>query len=170
MPFVAGLIAALALHQSPASPPVALPDQTALEAAIAERDAALFSVMFDGCDPAALADLVTEDVEFYHDKGGLIATRAAFVADYRKNCEARRAPDAWRSRRELVPGTMRVYPIPGVGAVEEGGHVFYERQGDGPETLVGRARFSVLWRWEDGRWRLARAFSIDHASVSADGR
>lgn len=55
----------------------------------------------------------------------------------------------------------------GVGAVEEGRHRFYERQGDGPERLVGQARFSVLWRLEgDGRWRLARAFSIHHEALS----
>lgn len=165
MPLIAGLFAALMLSQTPAAPH----DDAALAPIIAERDAALFSVMFDRCDPEALADLVTDDLEFYHDRGGLTATRTRFIDDYRQGCTARAAPDAWRSRRELVPGTMRVYAIPGVGAVEEGSHLFYERQGDGPETLVGRARFSVLWRLEpDGRWRLARAFSIDHAPMSAE--
>lgn len=166
MPLIAGLVAALAAAQTPA-PAVVIPDGAALTPIIAERDAALFSTMFDRCDPAALADLVADDLEFYHDRGGLTATRTAFVADYAKGCEARKAPDAWRSRRELVPGTMRVYPIPGVGAVEEASHLFYERQGDGPETLVGRARLSMLWRLEDGHWRLARAFSIDHAAASS---
>ena len=165
MPLIAGLIAALTLVQTPA-PEVVIPDEAALVTIIAERDAALFATMFDRCDPAALADLVTDDLEFYHDRGGLTATRAAFVADYAGACEARKAPDAWRSRRELVPGTMKVYAIPGVGAVEEASHLFYERQGDGPEKLAGRARFSMLWRLEDGRWRLARAFSIDHAAAS----
>lgn len=140
-------------------------DPAALEQTVLTRDAALFDTMFNRCDPAALADLVTADVEFYHDKGGAMIGRDAFVADYRKGCEARQAPDAWRSRRELVPGSARIYAIPGVGAVEEGSHLFYERQGDGPETLVGRARFSVLWRLEGDQWRLARAFSIDHAAV-----
>lgn len=171
MPLIAGLIAALALAQTPAQTPppgVVIPDEATLIPIIAERDAALFTTMFDRCDPAALADLVTDDLEFYHDRGGLTATRAVFVADYAKGCEARKAPDAWRSRRELVPGTMRVYAIPGVGAVEEASHLFYERQGDGPETLVGRARFSMLWRLEGGQWRLARAFSIDHAALSTD--
>jgi hypothetical protein len=156
------VLAVMALLQVP---PVVLPDGPALTAAIAERDAELFSVMFDRCEPAALADLVTADLEFYHDRGGLTATRAAFVEDYARGCVAKQAPDAFRSRREIVPGTLRVYPIPGVGAVEEGSHLFYERQGDGPEHLVGRARFSVLWRLEDGHWRLARAFSIDHAAA-----
>ncbi|MEG1028822.1 MAG: nuclear transport factor 2 family protein [Brevundimonas sp.] len=166
MPLISGLIAALAVAQSPA-PAAAIPDEAALAPIIGERDAVLFATMFDRCDPAALADLVSEDLEFYHDRGGLTATRTAFVADYAKGCEAKKAPDAWRSRRELVPGSMRVYAIPGVGAVEEGSHLFYERQGDGPETLVGRARFSMLWRLENGHWRLARAFSIDHAAVSS---
>ncbi|CAM2789497.1 nuclear transport factor 2 family protein [Brevundimonas diminuta] len=167
MPLTAGLFVALTLGQTPAAPT----DDAALAPIIAEQDAALFSVMFDRCDPEALADLVTDDLEFYHDRGGLTATRARFIDDYRQGCAARTAPDAWRSRRELVPGTMRVYAIPGVGAVQEGSHLFYERQGDGPETLVGRARFSVLWRLEpDGRWRLARAFSIDHAPMSAEAK
>ena len=166
MPLIAGLIAALAVAQTPA-PAATIPEEAALAPIIAERDAVLFATMFDRCDPAALADLVTDDLEFYHDRGGLTATRTTFVADYAKGCEARKAPNAWRSRRELVPGTMQVYAIPGVGAVEEASHLFYERQGDGPEKLVGRARFSMLWRLEDGHWRLARAFSIDHAAASS---
>lgn len=168
------LVAALfatALSLSGAQTPAAteairIPDQPELTTIIAARDTALFTTMFDLCDPAALADLVTEDLEFYHDRGGLTATRTAFVDGYARGCEAAKARDAYRSRRELVPGTMRVYAIPGVGAVEEGSHLFYERQGDGPEQLVGRARFSVLWRLEGDQWRLARAFSIDHAPAS----
>ena len=156
------LFATLALGQSQ---PVLIPEQPVLTEVIKASDADIFSVMFDRCDPAALADLVTEDIEFYHDRGGLTATRAAFVDDYAKDCAGKQALGAVRSRRELVPGTLQVHPIPGVGAVEEGSPLFYERQGDGPEHLVGRARFSILWRLEDGHWRVARAFSIDHAAV-----
>lgn len=160
---IPALFAALAVFQTPAP---TIPDQPALTEAIATRDTALFQVMFDGCDPAALADLVTEDMEFYHDKGGAMIGRQALVGDYSRSCEARKAPDAWRSRRALVPDTLRVYPIPGFGAVEEGTHLFYERQGDGPERLAGRARFSVLWKLDaDGQWRMTRAFSIDHTAA-----
>lgn len=159
MPLLA-LLAALAL-----SPAFEVPAQPALTQAIAARDTALFDVMFAGCDPAALTALVTDDMEFYHDKGGLMA-HDAFIADYAKSCAAKRAPDAWRSRRERVAGTMKVYAIPGFGAVEEGAHVFYERKGDGPERLAGKARFSILWKLgADGQWRMARTFSIDHAAI-----
>ena len=161
--FPTALLAALALIQTP---PVALPDGPALTAAIAERDAELFSVMFDRCEPEALADIVTADFEFYHDKGGRMVGRDAFVADYSAGCEAKKAPDAWRPRRVLVADPLRVYPVPGYGAVEEGTHLFYERQGDGPGSLVGRARFSIVWTLENGRWRAARVLSIDHAAAS----
>ena len=160
------LFAALALLQAQ---PAVVPAEPALTEAIAARDSALFSVIFDQCDPPALADLVTEDLEFYHDRGGAMFTRQTFVADYDRNCNARKAPDSWRSRRELVPGTLKVHAIPGFGAVAEGTHLFYERRGDGPEALAGRARFSVLWKLEaDGQWRMARAFSIDHAAATAE--
>jgi hypothetical protein len=161
MPFTA-LFAALLIGQAQA---IELHDGPDLTATIAARDAELFHVMFDLCDPDALSDLVTDDLEFYHDRGGLTATGETFVADYAEGCAGKQGPDAFHSRRELVPESLRVYAIPGIGAVEEGSHLFYERQGDGPEHLVGRARFSVLWRIEDGHWRLARAFSIDHAAV-----
>jgi len=154
------LLAALALQ-------TAIPDQPVLTETLRARDAELFHVMFDECDPAALADLVTEDMEFYHDKGGAMMGRAVFVEDYRKGCEAKRAPDAYRSRRVLVPESFKVQAIPGFGAVAEGEHLFYERQGEGPQHLVGRARFAVVWKLDaDGQWRMARALSLDHAAAS----
>jgi hypothetical protein len=153
------LLAALAMTL------VEVPSQPALTEAIAGRDSALFDVMFAQCDPSALKGLVTDDMEFYHDKGGMMG-RDAFIADYAKNCAAKRALDAWRSRRELVAPTLKVYAIPGFGAVEEGTHVFYERKGEGPERLAGKARFSILWKLDtDGQWRMARTFSIDHAAM-----
>ncbi|WP_420471068.1 DUF4440 domain-containing protein [Brevundimonas sp. FT23042] len=156
------LLAALAIQTAPA-----IPDQPGLTETLRARDAALFQVMFDECEPASLADLVTGDLEFYHDKGGAMLGRDAFVEDYRKSCEAKKAPDSYRSRRVLVPETFRVQAIPGFGAVAEGEHLFYERQGEGPQSLVGRARFVVLWKLEaDGQWRMARTFSLDHAAAN----
>lgn len=144
MPIIAGLLAALMLGQSPAAPA----DDAELAHIIAEQDSALFSFMFDRCDPEALADLVSDDLEFYHDRGGLTATRARFIDDYRKGCADWTAPGAWRSRRELAPGTMRVYAIPGVGAVEEGSHLFYERQGDGRKPWSGAPASPSCGGWK----------------------
>lgn len=108
--------------------------------------------------------MIADDIEMYHDKGGFVWRGAeGVVAEYAKACDERRKPGAWRSRRELVSGTLRVDPVPGHGAIEDGVHVFYERKGDGPERLAGRARFTQLWTLgADGVWRLARIFSFAH--------
>ena len=87
------------------------------------------------------------------------------VALYTKQCEAKKAPNAWRSRRELVADSLNVEPVPGFGAIEEGDHVFYERRGDGPEKLVGRAHFVQLWQLTASGWRLARVLSYSHRAI-----
>ena len=155
------LTVALALLQS-----VTVPAGAALTAEIKAADADLFATFFQACDPARMARLVTADLEMYHDRDGVVATSGpAFVALYAKVCEARKAPDAWRSRRELAAETLHVDPVPGFGAIEEGEHVFYERKGDGPEKLVGRARFVHLWKKGPDGWQVARILSFAHRAV-----
>jgi len=157
------LAAALAAVQ-PAVP--ALPEGEALTSAIVARDAEFFELLFGGCDPERLGAMLTADFEMYHDRGGVVASdSAAFLADYRRSCEQRRALDAWRSRRELLRPTLNVHPVPGFGAIEDGEHQFYERRGDGPERLVGHARFTQVWKLAPDGWRLSRVFSYAHRAA-----
>lgn len=150
--------------QSPAPPP--MPEGAALTEAVRAADAELFALFFTGCDPEKLRGMVTDSLEFYHDKGGVTANNGAeFVTEYAKSCEAKKAPDAWRSRRALVPETLHVDPVPGFGAMEVGEHLFYERKGDGPERLAGRAGFAMVWQWADGRWKLHRVLSFGHKAA-----
>jgi hypothetical protein len=159
------MLVLLAMSLAAAEAP-ALPEGPALTEAIRARDAELFQLMFEGCDPARLATLITPDVEMYHDRDGVVARSAdAFVEGYRRWCTERQQPNAWRSRRALVAETLNVHPVPGYGAIEDGEHVFYERQGDGPERLVGRARFTQLWALTPDGWRLARVFSYGHRAA-----
>ena len=140
-----------------------MPAGPALRASIEARDAQLFELFFLGCDPAKLRTMLADDLEFYHDKDGFVFRNAdAMVEGYAKACGERAKPDAWRSRRELVASSLTVDPVPGYGAMEAGEHLFFERKGDGPERLAGRARFAMVWKWEDGRWKLSRALSYAH--------
>lgn len=166
------LLAAFA-GQAAAEPKVAVPakisvpEGPALTERIARRDLEFFELFFQGCDPARARSMMADDIEMYHDKAGFVWRGAdGAIADYARACEERKKPGAWRSRRELVRSTLRVDPVPGYGAIEDGVHLFYERKGEGPERLAGRARFTQLWRLDaDGAWRLARVFSFAHEKV-----
>ncbi len=144
-----------------------MPEGGALRASIEARDTELFKLFFQGCDPARLRTMLADDVEFYHDKGGFVFHNAEeMVTDYAKQCTERAKPDAWRSRRELVPTSLTVDPIPNFGAMEAGDHLFYERKGEGPEKLAGKARFAMVWQWQDGQWKLSRVLSYAHRAAT----
>lgn len=144
-----------------------IPEQPALTDSIRTRDAQFFQIFFEQCDPKAVRAMLTDDFEMYHDRDGVVARSAApFVKQYARSCEARKKPDAWRSRRELVASSLKVTAIPGYGAIEEGDHNFYERKGDGPEKKVGTAHFVQLWVLGKGGWKLSRVFSYAHGAAS----
>ncbi|HTV56370.1 MAG TPA: DUF4440 domain-containing protein, partial [Terriglobia bacterium] len=66
--------------------------------------------------------------------------------------------------RELVPGTLEVYPIAHYGAVEIGVHTFHH---PGHPENVGEAKFVQLWQNKNGNWQLTRVISFDHHPASA---
>lgn len=130
---------------------------------IAASDSALFAAVFDSCDPGKVAELVTEDLEFYHDKWGLTATSGAqFVESIRNLCERQRQGVDFDSRRELVEGSMQVYPLNNYGAIQVGVHRFYAVEKGKPDRLTETGKFTQVWKKEEGRWRVARILSYDH--------
>ncbi len=127
---------------------------------LARMDQVLFDASFASCDAAKANAIFTDDVEFYHDEAGFSAGEQV-----RENTRRLTAacPGSRGVTRSVVPGSLRVYPIEGYGAVQVGIHRFDER-GAPTSTL---ARFVHLWRLQDGKWRLARVLSLDHHAVPA---
>lgn len=148
------------------SAPEDIPTGASLAREIRAADTSFFAAYFGPCDPSQVARMVTPDVEMYHDRGGTLIGRDAFMATYEKLCRERSDPDAWRSRRALVESSFRVDPVPGYGAIEEGDHQFYERKGDGPEKLAGIAHFVQLWKWTPRGWQLSRILSYAHRAAA----
>lgn len=64
-------------------------------------------------------------------------------------------------RRELVPGTLEVYPIGQYGALQVGVHRFYSTVND-KEQLVATAKFTQVWKQGKGKWTVTREISYDH--------
>lgn len=168
MPALFPLIAAAAAISQPSPPaPVKIPDQPALTQQIAKADADLFQLFFEGpCDVPRFRAMLTDDVEFYHDKAGFNVRKPQdFVTIFEDRCKQLADPASWRQRRELVQSSLHVDPIPGWGAMEVGDHLFYERKGPvGEWKLVGKASFAMVWvLGPDGKWRISRVLSYSHA-------
>lgn len=117
---------------------------------------------YNTCDTAAFRQFFTEDVEFYHDKGGPTLGVEPLTASMKSNLCA----EGPRLRREAVDGTVHAFPLRNqsvvYGAVLSGEHRFYVLERGKPERLDGQARFVNLWLLRDGAWRMARVLSYDH--------
>ena len=122
---------------------------------IAALDNAFFEA-YNKCDLAKIEAFFTEDLEFYHEKSGLMVGRKSVMEVMKKNlC----GDSSNRVRRELVQGSLEVRPINNYGAVQTGEHRFYLTQKDRKERLDGIGKFVNLWQNKDGEWRISRVFS-----------
>jgi hypothetical protein len=131
---------------------------------IKTQDSLLFNIGFNTCDLAIFESLLHEDFEMYHDKSGILYSKADFIKVFREGlCKS---PDTYQSRRELVPDSMEVFELKNQGetyaALQNGHHRFYEKVTGKPETAGNIARFSHLWLLVDNQWKLARSISYDH--------
>ena len=124
-----------------------------LRVEIARMDSVLFAA-FNVGDLTRLKTFFAPDLEFYQDNEGL-ENYAQTMKDFR---EMLRQPS--RIRRELVPGTVEVYPIKNYGAIEVGSHRFcHEENG---RTECGTFKFLHVWRKTGKTWRLSRIVSYAH--------
>ena len=141
------------------------PKATDLYSIIADLDQRLFEEGFNGHDISPFQDIVSEHFEFFHDKAGLTASKSAFLSDIQNSLFKL----SYRARRELLPGTLRVYALEknGViyGAIETGQHRFFAKDPGKPEYFTSQARFTQLWLIEGGVWKLSRVFSYDHQTL-----
>lgn len=122
---------------------------------IASLDAALFEA-YNMCDLDKVGTFFTEDLEFYHEKGGLILTRKGSLDIMRKNlC----GDNNNKVRRELIKSSLEVFPVSNYGAVQTGEHRFYLTQKGQKEKLDGVGKFVMLWQNKDGAWKISRVIS-----------
>ncbi len=117
------------------------------------------SIFFDAfirCDTTISKSLFSKDLEFYHDAGGL--------TNYHQNLESirYRCSNANKVRRELVEGSLEVYPIKDYGAIEIGLHRFYYQEVGREEKLDGTFKFIHIWVHKNNEWQISRVISFDH--------
>jgi hypothetical protein len=155
LPFTALLIAVL----FGLAPSLARAQSTTAPGPLFETIQSLDAKLFDAynhCDLTTLASLVSEDLEFYHDKTGLARGRQSFIDSIKNNI-------CGKVSRELVPGTLEVYPLAHYGAVELGTHRFHH---PGHDDEVGEAQFIMLWQNKGDAWQITRVISFDHRPLA----
>jgi ketosteroid isomerase-like protein len=160
--FVAAVLALVAATGAQAAsvtvpvPPVdeSVPvDDAALVRLVTELDREMFDA-YNAHDVDALMAMFAPDLEFFHDTGGLLGYEQ--VTDGFKSVFASNKD----IRRELVPGSLEVYPIKGYGAIEVGSHTFCHTENEKP--VCGTFRFVQVWRHSDGAWKVSREISYGH--------
>ena len=84
--------------------------------------------------------IISEDLEFYHDQGGLLTSKTKLIAALKNNI-------CGKVTRELLKGSIEVYPIKDYGAVEMGYHRFHNLNDTDQNSHY--ARFVLIWEKEN---------------------
>ena len=126
---------------------------SSLRDTIVMADSALFAA-FNGRNLKTFRAFFTPDLEFYQDNEG-VANYARTMKDF-----GQMFGQPTPIHRELVPGTLEVYPIKNYGAMEVGRHRFCHAE-QGKEDC-GVFSFVHIWRRTTKGWKIARVVSYGH--------
>lgn len=106
---------------------------------------------YNECDLKTQANMYHEDLEFYHDMGGLSTNKDELIKSIERNI-------CGKVTRELVKEDLEIHEIPGYGAVEIGFHKFHNKQE--PDALSKPSRFITIWKKEQNKWFMSRIISL----------
>lgn len=144
-------------------PRVALADAAAVQAEVQAADTAYWQA-YNHCDYKTLDSLTAENVEFYHDLGGITLGRTELTGSVRDNiCHDKDAA----VRRDAKPDEVQTFLLhrggETYGALVTGQHHFFRViKANGAVVPTDNARFSALWIKQDKGWKLSRVVSYDH--------
>jgi ketosteroid isomerase-like protein len=127
------------------------PDSQTLYDIVVRLDSIYFHA-YNICDLEKQAAMYSDSLEFYHDKTGLMTSKSDLLDAIKKNI-------CGKVTRELVKGSIEVYPIYGYGAVEMGMHKFHnnaEKKG----TPSHAGKFVIIWENRNNEWKIKRVISL----------
>lgn len=111
----------------------------------------IYFTAYNSCDIKTQATLMAEDMEFYHDQGGLSTSKKEILESIEKNI-------CGKVTRELVESSLEVHEIKGYGAVAMGLHKFYNNQE--PNAISKPSKFIGIWTQQNGTWQMTRIISL----------
>lgn len=96
------------------------------------------------------ASFYDEDLEFFHDQGGLSTSKDDTVEATRKNI-------CGKVTRELVPDSFEMYEIKGYGVIAIGHHKFNNLV---EKSISKPSKFIVFWKRTDNNYKIAKVVSL----------
>lgn len=129
------------------------PDNVVLYNEIVQQDSLFFDA-YNNCSTMLekYGKFYSENIEFYHDQGGYMTSKKDIIDGTQKNI-------CGKVTRELVKGSIEVYPIKDHGAIEFGLHQFHNNQ-EPPGTPSRIGRFTIIWHKENNQWKITRVVSL----------
>lgn len=129
------------------------PDNKELYDKIVKLDSIFFHA-YNTCDKnlEVYASFYAEDIEFYHDNGGFMNSKKELVEGTKNNI-------CGKVTRELIKGSIEVYPIKDYGAVAIGLHRFINNQ-EPTNTTSRIGRFMVIWKNKNNEWKIKKVVSL----------
>ncbi|AUC86671.1 DUF4440 domain-containing protein [Polaribacter sp. ALD11] len=111
----------------------------------------IYFTAYNTCDLKTQASLYDDDLEFFHDKGGLSTDKKELLKSLKENiCN--------KVTRTLIKGSVEVYPINNYGAIQIGYHKFYNKQE--PNAIAIPSKFIVVWKKENENWKMTKVISL----------
>ena len=116
---------------------------------IFQQDSIFFQA-YNTCDLDKQSEYYSDNIEFYHDKGGLTTSKKEILEATKKNI-------CGKVRRKLIKSSLEVYPINGYGAVEIGMHEFQNLQ---QNQESNPSKFIIIWQQDADKWKITRVISL----------
>ncbi len=105
---------------------------------------------YNNCDLETHASYISEDLEFYHDKGGLSTDKKQYMISIKENI-------CGKVERTLTEGTFEVHEIKDFGAVALGKHSFHNLIED---SYSEPSKFIGIFKKTDDGWKMTRVISL----------
>lgn len=125
----------------------------ALAKEIYQQDQGLFNA-FNAKNAEGVLHYFSEDLEFYHDTGGL--------SNYQQNVvnTGNLLSREDSPTRRLISEDFEVHPIKDFGAIQTGSHQFCHMANG--KNDCGTFKFLHIWKKTEQGWKITRVVSYDH--------
>lgn len=127
-----------------------IPADKSLYDTIIKMDEEFFDA-FNACDLEKQANIYSDDIEFFHDKDGLMTSKEGIIDATKRNI-------CGKVTRTLIKESVEVYPINNYGAVQIGFHKFSNIQET--DTVSLPVKFIIIWHNQNKKWKIKKVISL----------